>query len=666
MSTPFATFVQAGTHRTLPLRAPYNFVRLNERVLPSPLGDAIDIGRPRPEHLAGELVVEWTAETPLLVGGASNDQPFRLRDRWALPAASLRGMVRAVMEIASFSRLAFVDDRHLALRDMSHVTWSERLQNATPILSGWLTRRRERDGQWRYVLTETVAVALPLKELKRRLRLESDTVWHEMGVADRYALLATKYGHAWHAGVPGRTTVDWDHAFPAGTEATIVVTGKSVKDEQTGTYPKLKEWAFLEPEHNAPKYELRAATWRRFQDSQFRQSPSLDEDQRQLWSFWWEKFDRDQTGRARIPVFFLGKPGEADQPDEPPRRADRPETFFMSLTRFLKIPYRFSVGEIARRTHDDFDTLDGPIDFTEGLMGFVPPRDPLVSEKNLPRAKALRSRVQLHHGELVGNPPEPTTVSGVSEAPRVSFYPFYLKPAPGTEACHPLDYSSSHTWLAGRKRYPARGRTAAFPPGNAGQASTLAFLPSPQSNRLRFRSRIRFENISEVELGGLVWAITLGGQGKASHTLRHLLGRGKAFGYGQVEAEIVESNLSRRYNGSPAPTLENAMTAFEQWVVDELKHQGRFADLPEIRDLKALADPTIGTALNDKGVLAFPGQQPSCDSEAIVKAYKNIKDQTGREPRPNNPNRGQARSQAAATPEDRAYLRLPRYPWSSS
>lgn len=100
---------KAAGQRQPPLRAPYNFVPVNKRVLPTPLGTDPDLGTPLEDGLSGEIEVEWRVETPLLVGGADNNMPFRLAsgadgpgDDFAVSGSSLRGMIRAVLEIMAF------------------------------------------------------------------------------------------------------------------------------------------------------------------------------------------------------------------------------------------------------------------------------------------------------------------------------------------------------------------------------------------------------------------------------------------------------------------------------------------------------------------------------------------------------------------------------------
>src|SRR5437764_721459 len=71
---------------------------------------------------------------------------------FVIPGASLRGMVRAALEIAAFARLSFFDDDRFALRDYDHLTWQKagqgRGRDDRP-RAAWLERR---DGKYR--LTE--------------------------------------------------------------------------------------------------------------------------------------------------------------------------------------------------------------------------------------------------------------------------------------------------------------------------------------------------------------------------------------------------------------------------------------------------------------------------------------------------------------------------------
>ena len=106
--------------------APYSFVPLsNEVFLPDDLPDKESFGAPSqddPIHggLSGTIPFTLTCKTPLLVGGANGDRSFMTTPDGcpAIPGSSPRGMVRNVMEIATFGKMQLVDDQRVAVRDL--------------------------------------------------------------------------------------------------------------------------------------------------------------------------------------------------------------------------------------------------------------------------------------------------------------------------------------------------------------------------------------------------------------------------------------------------------------------------------------------------------------------------------------------------------------------
>lgn len=114
----------------VPVTAPYNFVPLSEHVcLAKELDPALD-GIPSQDHpieggLSGRIDLTLTAHAPILVSwseGGGNPKRFGSIDGVPhIPGSSLRGMVRNVLEIASFGRMGFVDDARTSLGRVSEV-----------------------------------------------------------------------------------------------------------------------------------------------------------------------------------------------------------------------------------------------------------------------------------------------------------------------------------------------------------------------------------------------------------------------------------------------------------------------------------------------------------------------------------------------------------------
>ncbi|OIQ35226.1 MAG: hypothetical protein BM559_01550 [Roseobacter sp. MedPE-SWchi] len=297
-------------------------------------------------------------------------------------------------------------------------------------------------------------------------------------------------------------------------------------------------------------------------------------------------------------------------------------TPILSLTPFLRVPYKYSVQDMVQRTQP-FPTPGTPEDDTydlvQALLGWAPlepPKTRLASRTK--QEKALRSRVRFGFA-MSGNAQMTAPKSYAATRPRASYWPFYLKPNGDNKARHPFDFNNEQAILSGRKRYVARGGTDSLPQvSDQGSASAegrdermnsaVTFL----KEGALFSGEIRFRSISAIELGALVWAITFGDlEGK--HGYRHMMGRAKAFGYGQVRARI---------SGSGDLDLQGALNAFTDWV--SLQMDQPFETLPQIRSLRAMASPEIGK--QQAHLLKYPEHGSGGSSaERVLAGYQELK-----------------------------------------
>lgn len=103
--------------------SPYNFVPLSDRVFFPVWGKRVSIDVPFSDAISGSFEVEVEAMTPLYVraGGDQKDdlEFFRVTadGDYAIPGTSFKGMVRNVLEIASFGNITHgTEDSRLAVR----------------------------------------------------------------------------------------------------------------------------------------------------------------------------------------------------------------------------------------------------------------------------------------------------------------------------------------------------------------------------------------------------------------------------------------------------------------------------------------------------------------------------------------------------------------------
>lgn len=131
--------------------APYNFIPLSRFVWFPIWGDQVSHDHPFERGICGRIRIRIVAETPLLVGGkrekisdgkekgATTITFFETPEGPAIPGSTLKGLIRNVVEIMSFSRLSAVDaERRMAVRDLTASARSfygdritERMQDGT-------------------------------------------------------------------------------------------------------------------------------------------------------------------------------------------------------------------------------------------------------------------------------------------------------------------------------------------------------------------------------------------------------------------------------------------------------------------------------------------------------------------------------------------------------
>jgi hypothetical protein len=590
--------------------SPFRFVRLNDAVVPpepAVLDSALDL--PLEEGFCGTLLVDWVAETPLLIGQETAEMvqdtpvigPVRLPpDRWIIPGTTIRGCLRAAVEIVAGGRLGQINAHHrYGLRDFDHPRFRTKVGERevsflANVRAGWLRR---------------VSIDPP------RYEIEPCQAWHTIATADlpfrtgtneyvwRHNWLTTPLAERYRA---AKATVPWDgrHFGPidfstlplldfarqppgsvgdlkpdtAGTIAGRLVfsnrslsapppaTIETMERERKPGQPKKREYVFIDDPAPAP-IAVHADAWDRF--TLINSKPGKNA--RKPDGSWADLAPSLDLPNGRVPVFFLEDPAD-------------PAKLEFGLTRFFKIAHRYSVGALRDRdkAHDRprvHSNQEFRRDLVEMLFGYVYEPDEVFDDLDDEKRQAIRpgqvarkGRVACGAAKLIEGraPPRPgETVTTVMSAPRASFSPFYLS---GTIK----DYSDEASRLAGRKRYfprfapgaaadaagaiavTLRQQAAAVPP-NDEMRSHLKFLePNRRGAEMVFRGEIRLHNVTAVEIGALLWALTFGGNPDKPY--RHALGRAKGAGAGQMR--IGELRLELEAN---RPAAAARLAAPEPW-----------------------------------------------------------------------------------------------------
>jgi CRISPR-associated protein (TIGR03986 family) len=223
--------------------------------------------------------------------------------------------------------------------------------------------------------------------------------------------------------------------------------------------------------------------------------------------------------------------------------------------------------------------------------------DPDEHKPDVDQRTAYAGRVRLTHATPVDGQVHQYAdkiTLGILSSPKPTTTRFYLRPTDGPPRDglrgNQVDYSKeADQRLRGRKFYRHHGdqldkQEITSPKGKrSDQNRTIKGVVKPESV---FEFDLEFENLGEVELGALLWALELDGW-------HHRLGLGKPLGLGSVtiEADLKLLDPIRRYTKFESGWIgeqdeEAYIKAFQEAM--EARYGGNFYDLDNICDLKAL------------------------------------------------------------------------------
>lgn len=255
------------------------------------------------------------------------------------------------------------------------------------------------------------------------------------------------------------------------------------------------------------------------------------------------------------------------------------------------------------------------IDLADAIFGWV--KQESKSEKlpqNFDKYKQRSGRIfvtdALYHSNQNGiwyedKPLTPQILSG----PKPSCFPHYLvqPSADKSELKHYASEPITETVIRGHKLYWHKGSNPDFklPPskkiiGSPKKVSdTQTTLIKPINQGVTFKFNIHFENLSDVELGALLWVLNIA----KDDAYRFKMGMGKPLGLGAVKIEptLYLSSRQKRYQNlfdsndgwkkgetESNKDISNYVSKFETYMLEKLNHSGDFKNLCRIQMLLAM------------------------------------------------------------------------------
>lgn len=630
------------------ITAPFRFIEIPDVVLAPESEEPIGMDVPVPDGYCGAVELEWTAETPLLIGapgtarerdgtGNAPVEPLQVNGGYVVPGATVRGLTRANAEICGLAKLTQFNGHHrYGVRDFDHPYYTEDtgISQVEKVHAGFLSIRpvtadttdedrslAAADGRiWRIRPAESWA-HVPIEALSEigintQRPGRNNREWKEQTLADKYEIV----------GMVSNRAINFGRKQRFVRTSTIRDDGREVSPAKQGGKEGVFVFSGRLPGGGNKKFEY--AVFDNPSARPFAIPADVVETFRRLYSTP-NKNRLDPVGswkdlapvaeKAEVPVFYIGDPAQ-------------PQNFFFGLTRLFKMPHRTTPGDVlldSQPAHApqwqqkrNSETYGYQPDFVEKLFGYVvEPADFLpVDRVNSadPTTIARKSRVAFSMATLDAATPakEAAAVTLVQMGPRASFSPFYLR-GNGEK-----DYSGGKVALAGRKayfpRYTAPDSRKALsdmraigerqveaikqssPSKTVSQEtlSHLKFLVPAADKPLRFRSTIRFHNVTAAEIGLVLFALTHGG----SERHRHMVGRAKPFGAGQMQIRVTTLAMTRNDGKTEDATQQDFMDAFMQHARRVAPNYPRIA---AVEEWLGMADPAQGERAAANGTLDY-------------------------------------------------------------
>ena len=549
-----------------PVHAPYNFVPFSgkvqqpyESVTELPRHDCFD-----PQRKTGEICLTMTAETPVFISDGDEKYPHFFRGAngsFMIPGSSVRGMVRENMQILGFGLVKpgeDLEDYQIYFREMAaaHGTNAESLKKYYQTALGTETKRSEsgktytipqrvqsgyirREGN-EYCIYPTQAPYL------RVSRKHPDVQQFNSGVPKADNARAVPVLYRAEGGRVKQIRAAKGEERGGLETGTLLFTGKSVGARPNHLYlfPEA-DWTaepvILSKEDELSyreDWEKRRNNLRAYYDPEFWMLP-------------------ERQGEFK-PVFYLSYEGH----------------IYCGMSLFLRIGYRFPLSHgLPTRREEQYTKIDYP----HSILGFASPEH------------AYRSRVSFDDFPADVGAKEMEPIPMILGEPKPSYYAGYVVPKENVSVAK--HYNEEDFKLRGYKQYWLKAPVATSVPEDKKRVGT-ELRPLPVGTK--FQGVIRYKNLSEAELGLLLWALRL------EEGCYQSIGMGKPYGYGRMKLTIdslTEYDLDSLYNGELMPvnckktghdlenTVESYIRAYDNTASLEMNLKKlHLRDRPEIQD----------------------------------------------------------------------------------
>jgi len=506
------------------IKAPYNFVPLADKVVFPSWEKAVNHDVPFADGETGTINVRIKTHSPLFVrNGGKNKKGkpndfFESNGKYYIPGSSLKGMLRSVMEILSFSKIQNANNDKYSVRDLSPGAKEIYLNKMKlkDIKCGWLYKKGDT-----YLLDDC---GFPGRIYSSKITEELHSFFEKKNKYDKFTnnegwdnnddyQKSAKFKYdKWGGKIKTITSFSFSkddngrQIFVPGDDkrGTIVVSGQpgnnDCKEDRDGKIRCGKHYEFIFFK-KTKTIELVGDNYNVVKNLFF---AMYDNDPKKH-SIDWKWRSKQFKEGERIPVFFRYENEKKQTVKD------------MGLSYLYKIIYNKSVLDSVPDNHkkeekDFVDTLFGHIDKTQSLKG----------------------RVHVGHAVAVTNAKPLAPETSVLSGPKASYYPNYIRQNGKTGITQKYNtFMDDTAIIAGWKRYPVHNNGVVSNIGSTDNSKVeTSFIPLDKG--VEFEFKIRVHNVRKAELGAILSVITFHDTPRTYHSI----GMAKPLGYGKSTLEI--------------------------------------------------------------------------------------------------------------------------------
>lgn len=550
--------------RLPPARAPYNFIPLNKTIVESQAAAPFDVfqtGR----H-SGCIDLDITAITDIFIRGQI-EKFFSVNGKFAIPGSTLRGIVRSMTEIMSHSAMEFVDKKkRLFYRNIRNNFYKDKfleINHGTvhqKSKAGWLFRKGNK-----YWLEEAPAFyKVHMNALSTSGPDGDKTIYHHEEIwfdkskikPDHVKKIPTRNGVRTFK-LRYNIATEVSHTSKAGYDkGTLLITGLFARTKHF-------QWIIAQPNGGRTHPVSSVMEAYEMDESRVKEADLVKA--------------LNNAGGKPVPCFFIpdadGKP------------------IAIGHTGIFRYPYQYKVGHAVKQ-----DSIDG-VDMAQRIFGFASTEDR--------DSEILAGKVFFEDAYATSKPEKEFSALRILSSPKPTSFQLYLNQRSGNELHH---WGTADHIISGYKLYWHSRATWENPdPEEVIKAKTqrevvLKLLEKKDDQQgiqhtyaevlksgVSFRGCIRFENLTDEELGAILFALDLGEE------CAHKVGMGKPIGMGSVKIRPTLSLIDReaRYRQlfsadfSTWHTGEERTTDLKKYKDAFAKYIGKEIDRAEIMDTES-------------------------------------------------------------------------------